>query len=77
MNNTHKKLGLIGMGVAAAFTLTACYGMPYGEFRPKSCVDLDNTPQACDCDVLCYEKCTGYDSGCVLACFDECDASEK
>ncbi|MCL2325678.1 MAG: hypothetical protein FWC40_04175 [Proteobacteria bacterium] len=75
MNNTHKKLGLIGMGVAAAFTLTACYGMPYDEFSPKRCVDY---PETCDCHELCYVKCMGSDNGnCIPACFDACETNEE
>ncbi|MCL2325679.1 MAG: hypothetical protein FWC40_04180 [Proteobacteria bacterium] len=51
MNNTHKKLGLIGTGVAAVLTLTACfgfeeaYGTPYTEFSLKGKVmDSDDNP---------------------------------
>ncbi|MCL2325677.1 MAG: radical SAM-associated putative lipoprotein [Proteobacteria bacterium] len=48
MNDTHKKLGLIGMGVATVFTLTACiveYGTPYAEFSLKGKVtDSDGKP---------------------------------
>jgi len=43
MKDIHKQIGLVGLGVAAVFTLTSCYGDPYAEFSPKACVLDENS----------------------------------